>query len=150
MNTPRFFLSQSDGHLYRDNAAAPFRKGMAKWNTKIKTVAELKATIRAADYAFGGVSLVLFTADGGTLCEQCARSEFRQIAEAIRDNDRRSGWCVIAASMDNELEACKCDHCGAVIVEDELEEIDVDERDLDDDFADSDPWRGGPEGDMYG
>ena len=150
MNTARFFLSQVDGHLYRDgNMSSPFRAGLVKWNPKIRTVAELKATIRAADHAFGGTSLVLFTDDGAALCGKCARTEFRQIAEAVRDKDR-SGWRVIAASMDSELEACECEHCGAVIVEEHEEDGLSDERDPDDDFVDSDPWRGGPEGDMFG
>ena len=85
MNTPRFFLSESDGHLYRADSASPLRRDMAGFHRKIRTVAELKATIRAADRAFGGVSLVLLTDDGASLCEKCARSEFRQIAGAISD-----------------------------------------------------------------
>ena len=151
MNTPRTLLSEIDGHMYRDNNfASPFRKGIAKWHFKINTVAELKATIRAADRAFGGVSLVLLTDDGAELCEKCARSEFRQIADAMATKES-NGWRVVGSSMDNELDPCNCSHCGAVIVEDELEEDGLsDERDPDDDFIDSDPWVHGPEGDMYG
>jgi hypothetical protein len=150
MNTQRFFLSEVDGNLYRDDKAIAFRHGIAKWHSKIKTVADLKATIRAADRAFGCYDLVLFTDDGATLCSKCARSEFRQIAEAIRDKDS-SGWRAIGASMDNELDPCNCDHCNAVIVEGELdEEPEGEESDHNDDFVDSDPWRGGPEGDLYG
>lgn len=151
MNTPRFFLSQADGHLYRDgNLSAPFRKNIAKWHSHIKTVNQLKATIRAADRAFGGTSLVLFTDDGGTLCNKCAHAEFRNIADAIADKSS-NGWRVNGASMDNELDPCDCDHCGAVIVEDHDTEEEIEsEHNLDDDFIDSDPWRGGPEGDLYG
>lgn len=153
MNTPRFSLSESDGHLYRDGNASPLRTGVAKWHTNITTVAELKATIRAADRAFGGVSLVLLTDDGACLCAKCARTEFRYIADAISDK-ASNGWRVVAATMDNELEACDCEHCGAVIVEDtEAEEFDEGHNEgfgYDDQFTDADPWRGGPEGDLYG
>ena len=147
MNTPRFFLSEVDGNLYRDGAL--FRKNVAKWNSTIKTVADLKGTIRAADRAFGGTDLVLFVDDGAELCSKCARSEFRQIAEAVRDNDN-NGWRVTGAAMDNELEPCECSHCGAVIVEGEDFDDNDSDHNFDDDFVDSDPWRGGPEGDLYG
>lgn len=146
MNTPRFFLSEVDGNLYRDGAL--FRKNVAKWNSTIKTVADLKATIRAADRAFGGTDLVLHMNDGADICSKCAHSEFRQIAEAVRDKDN-NGWRAIGASMDNDLEPCECAHCGETIVAEEEEEFDHDHN-PDDDFVDSDPWRGGPEGDLYG
>ena len=110
----RFFLSEADGHLYRDGAL--FRKNFAKWHGAIKTVADLKGTIRAADRTFGATDLVLFTDDGAELCSKCARSEFHRIAEAVRDKDN-NGWCVVGAAMDNELDSCECSHCGAVIVE---------------------------------
>lgn len=46
-------------------------------------------------------------------------------------------------------------NCGMCIVDFAEDELDFspdgyDERDPDDDFVDSDPWRGGPEGDMFG
>lgn len=144
----RFFLSEVDGHLYRDGIL--FRKCMLKWHDKIGAVSDLKGTIRAADCAFGGTNLVLFTNDG-ELCSKCARSEFRHIAKAIRDKDN-GGWHVVGAAMDNELDPCECSHCGAVIVEDEDdgEEFGDNGYDPDDAFVDSDPWRGGPDGDMFG
>lgn len=144
----RFFLSEADGHLYRDgDLSAPFRKGMVKWNSQIKTVSDLKGLIRAADRAFGCTSLVLIMDDGETLCNACAHSEFRRIAEAVRDKDN-TGWRAVSACMDNETGPCECANCGDTIVDDE-EEAD-DEPNFDDDFVDSDPWRGGPEGDMFG
>ena len=149
MNAPQFFLSEVDGHLYRDGAL--LRKNIAQWNSKIKTVADLKGTIRAADRTFGATDLVLFTDDGAELCSKCARSEFRQIAEAVRDNDN-NGWHVVSAAMDDTLDSCECSHCGAVIVEgeDDGEEFGDNGYDPDDAFVDSDPWRGGPDGDMFG
>ena len=149
MNTQRFFLSEVDGHLYRDgNLDVPFRKDVAKFHRKIKTVAELKATIRAAGKAFGGTSLVLQMSDGGLLCEACANKEFNHIAAGVRDQDR-SGWNAVAACMDNELDPCVCDGCGEDIVLEEESGL-SDEPNFDDDFVDSDPWRGGPDGDLYG
>lgn len=145
----RFFLSESDGHLYRDgNLKSPFRKNLMRWNSQIKTVADLKETIRAADRAFGGTDLVLLMNDGEMICGKCARQEFRQIAEAVRDKDN-NGWRAVGACMDNELEACECAHCGDIIVEGPEDEFD-ENPDNGDEFVDSDPWRGGPEGDLYG
>ena len=148
MNTPRFFLSEADGHLYRDgNLSAPFRKNIVKWHSHIKTVYQLKATIRAADRAFGGVSLVVQVDDGSVLCESCVRFQFRNIAEAVRDK-LFNGWRAVEATTDSEIsEGCRCLNCDEVINEEE--EIES-EHNFDDDFIDSDPWRGGPEGDLYG
>ncbi len=150
MNPERFSLSESDGHLYRnDNWSAPLRKNVMKWHPQIRTVAELKATIRAADRAFGGTDLVMFTDDGGTLCSECVKKELSRIMDAIRDKSS-NGWRVTSASMDNDLDPCSCDNCDAVIVPDPDDAETDGGYDGSDDFIDSDPWRGGPEGDMYG
>ena len=112
------WISQVDGHLYRsNNFDKPVRRDMAYWTDKIRTVADLKAVIRAADKAFGGRSLVLWTNDSECLCSKCARSEFRLIAEAVRDRDN-NGWRAVAASTDEEVSAeeyCFCANCNQTI-----------------------------------
>lgn len=137
MNNKRFFLSEVDGHLYRDgNMSSPFRKRMMYWTDKIKSVADLKAVIRVSDRAFGDTSLVLLMDDDGVLCDACARSEFSQIAGAVAGKDN-NGWRAVGACMDNELEACICDNCAKVIVED-LEE----DMETADELDEIDPTRG--------
>lgn len=106
------FTSEVDGHMYRLGHSAPFRKNVARWRPNIRTVADLKATMRAAGMAYGGTQLVLHMDDGADICSKCARSEFRSIAEAVRDKDN-NGWRALSASMDNDIEQSECAHCGA-------------------------------------
>jgi len=112
------WISQVDGHLYRsNNFDQPVRRDVAYWTDRIRTVADLKAVIRASDKAFGGRSLVLWTSDSECLCGTCARSEFRLIAEAVRDKDN-NGWRAVAASTDEEASDdsyCFCANCNATI-----------------------------------
>lgn len=120
MNTSKLWLSQVDGHMYRDNNfETPVRKNVAYWTDKIKTVADLKAVIRASEKAFGARQLVLITSDGETLCHTCARKEFRLIADAILSKSD-NGWRAIAATTDAECqpeegEDCLCAHCSKKI-----------------------------------
>lgn len=112
------WLSEVDGHLYRDNNFdRPVRRDMAYWTDRIRTVGDLKAVIRASDKAFGGRKLVLWTDDSDCLCHRCARAEFRNIAEAVRDKDN-NGWRAVAASTDQEVseeDYAFCANCNATI-----------------------------------
>ena len=110
------WLSEADGHLYRDNNFdKPVRRDMAYWTDRVRTVTDLKAVIRAADKAFGGRKLVLWMDDSECLCHKCARSEFRLIAEAVRDKDN-NGWRAVAASTDEEVEDYAfCANCNTTI-----------------------------------
>ena len=113
-----FWISEADGHMYLDrNYDEPFRKNVAYWTSEIKSVADLKGLIRAADRAFGARRLVLWMNDSECLCHRCARTEFRQIAEAVRDKDN-NGWRAIAASTDEEVsdeDYVFCAHCNKTI-----------------------------------
>ncbi len=114
----KLWLSEVDGHLYRgNNFDKPVRRDMAYWTDKIRTVADLKAVIRCSDKAFGGRRLVLWMDDSECLCNKCARSEFRLIADAVRDKDN-NGWRAVAASTDEEVsddESCFCSNCNDII-----------------------------------
>lgn len=63
----------------------------------------------------GGYALALVMTDGGILCPNCVRAEYRQIIRATRDGSR-DGWG--AAGVDhagNWDDPETCDHCGATI-----------------------------------
>lgn len=62
----------------------------------------------------GGYPLVVVMSDGAVLCPNCARSEFRLIARATRDNDC-SGWAAIGAEVFWEGSDEFCAHCSAAI-----------------------------------
>lgn len=62
----------------------------------------------------GGYELFVVTADGGALCPDCVRENYRQVyAETIADNPPSgTGWkvsaCDCVANVDDDL---FCDHC---------------------------------------
>jgi hypothetical protein len=72
----------------------------------------LRRAIRAKFAWPGGYALMFGTSDGGILCADCARDEYRQIAYARR-HGLDDGWRVIAigAGCDTD-EPTPCDHCG--------------------------------------
>jgi hypothetical protein len=78
---------------------------------------EIKRLIRAG-YAWpGGYQIFLVTEDGGTLCCDCARREYRQIVWD-KMHDQSNGWNVIGSFLDCDTDdlIC-CDHCGKVFQE---------------------------------
>lgn len=81
----------------------------------------LRAAIREK-YAFpGGYEIFGITLDGGILCCDCMRGEYRQIAYA-RKHGLSDGWQVCALTLDCETDSfTACDHCGRVIVDDDNE-----------------------------
>lgn len=116
---PHMFLaSGGDLHDTRlpDWAAAPLRAGFSRHVPRIESVSHLKATLRAGAHTFPGCyPLALLTHDGESLCFDCGRREFRQIAESIRTH-ARDGWRVVACDIAHAEESDdSCAHCGAVI-----------------------------------
>lgn len=59
----------------------------------------------------GGYPLFLVMNDGGALCMDCARAEFRQIAhDTVKGWS--TGWDAAAADINWEDSELTCDHCG--------------------------------------
>ena len=76
---------------------------------------QLKETLRAGRYAWpGGYPTFLFTDDGGVLCHDCARDNFRDIVDAIKSHSR-NGWRVEGHDVNWENPWLTCDHCGSYI-----------------------------------
>jgi len=70
----------------------------------------------AEPYAWpGGYPRYFITADGGALSYAAAETERRLIRRAIRTNDTRSGWRVVACDVNWEDPDLYCDHTGARI-----------------------------------
>lgn len=78
---------------------------------------EIKRLIRAKFAWPGGYEIYLVTDDGGVLCCECARKEYRQILYS-RWNSIRDGWNVVGyGTADQHDGLLTCDHCNKVIVE---------------------------------
>lgn len=58
----------------------------------------------------GGYPRYFITDDGGSLSYEAAKENKRIIFEAIRDKDKRSGWCVIGCDINWEDAELICDH----------------------------------------
>lgn len=62
----------------------------------------------------GGYPLFIVFSDGGVMHPDCARSNWRQIAESTVRNDG-SGWRVCGADINYEDDSLYCDDCGKPI-----------------------------------
>ena len=63
----------------------------------------------------GGYPLFLFCADGGVLCPDCARKEWKLVAYATRHPGTDKQWEVAAVDINWEDPGVYCDHCGKQI-----------------------------------
>ncbi|MGY2987683.1 hypothetical protein [Bradyrhizobium sp. USDA 4508] len=93
----------------------PLRPGYSRSHREIRSVADLKATLRAGAYAWpGGYPMYLLCSDGAALCFQCARKNARSIYESIgeRLND---GWRVVGCDINYEDNSLFCEDCSQQI-----------------------------------
>lgn len=83
------------------------------------TALEAAKLVARERYAWpGGYPLSLLMADGGLLCADCIRANFRSIVLYTRWNQPRSGWCASGYNVEESPEhAAICDNCGKVIAE---------------------------------
>jgi hypothetical protein len=117
---PKHLFKSHDGHLYDTrnpqwSTNAPLRRDYSRGFQTINTVSEFKATLRAGRYTdLGGYPLYFICTDSAALCFACARKEFRQIADSIR-NGLHDGWRVAWCDINYEDSDLTCDHCSARI-----------------------------------
>lgn len=117
------FVSSCDGALHdtrqKDWSKRPLRANYSRGHLRIKTVADLKATLRNGAYAWpGGYPLYLLCADGGTLHFDCARKNVRRIISAIADKAkgyRDPQWECVACDINWEDSDLYCDECNGKI-----------------------------------
>jgi ribosome maturation protein Sdo1 len=108
------FETLSDGTQYRDGK--PFREGHRAHVRDITSTADVRAALRAGKHStVGGYATAFYTSDGGTLCHDCVRKEYRQISAAIR-HKLSDGWRVVNLDAECNTDAgATCDHCNAEI-----------------------------------
>jgi hypothetical protein len=110
-----------DGALYdtRDPvwSTKPLRANYVAHKRDVKSVADMKASLRAGPFAWpGGHEIFFIASDGGAICFDCARKEFLLICDSIR-NDHSDGWRVVACDIADYCEdGLMCDNCGREIV----------------------------------
>jgi len=125
---PLFTLS--DGMLYdarkrpwSECCANPVRAIYSQLFQAIETTEHMRACLRHGAYCYGSGEIMFYTSDGACLCFQCARDEYRNISQSIR-NACNDGWRVIglwdSAQSD---EPQYCEHCNKFVsaYEDEQE-----------------------------
>jgi hypothetical protein len=82
----------------------------------INTISEFRAAMRHGKFAWpGGYPCYFLTADGAALSFEAAKQERRLILEAIRDDDKASGWRVVAMDVNWEDSSLVCEHTGEPI-----------------------------------
>lgn len=111
------FVSDSDGALYDTRVAAwsaglPLRANYRRTASEIRTVADLKATLRNGPYAWpGGYPLYFITSDGAALSFESVQKEFRLIVDSIQTGTN-DGWRVVGCDINYEDSELYCDHSG--------------------------------------
>lgn len=122
---PDHFMVGCDGELlrltFREGQSGSFgcfavRKNYSLHHREIKTVADLKACLRAGKYAWpGGYACYFITSDGAVLSFEAVRREFAVVAYAVKAH-HNSGWRVVAMGCTAEDdETPVCDHTGKEI-----------------------------------
>ena len=90
----------------------PLRKDYCRTYGSIRTVAQLKATLRNGEYAWpGGYPMYFITDDGGALSFDTVRAELRSVIDSIR-NQISDGWRVVACDVNWEDTTLYDDHTG--------------------------------------
>lgn len=78
---------------------------------------ELKRAIRDKFAWPGGYEIFGICSDGGVLCCDCMKQEYRQIADA-RKYGGNNGWRVVAVDHAGNTDThTACDHCSKEIVD---------------------------------
>ena len=102
MGLPKHLMIVEDGKLFDTRKDRAIRANYQRTHSKISSVADLKATLRAGQHTFPGCyPLYFITADGGSLSFESVRENLGEIMGAMReDNDPQ--WRVIACEINYE------------------------------------------------
>ena len=116
MALPRHLFVGDDGHLCDTRKPNwwhfPVRLKYRRTYRVIRSVAELKATLRNGEYAWpGGYPMFLLANDGGCLHFECVRKEFRNCVDSIKRHIN-DGWRIVGNDINYENNDMVCDHCG--------------------------------------
>jgi hypothetical protein len=120
MPLPSHLFRSDSGALYDVRPPAwsslpPVRAVYERHHSRIDTVAELKATLRAGAYAWpGGYPLYFIADDGAALSFDSVKENLPQIISAIR-HGLRGGWRVVGCRINYEDNDLTCEHSGESI-----------------------------------
>lgn len=108
MNELPKHLHEFEGDLWRDNQI--IRENYAKHHRAITGVDDLKATLRAGQWAWpGGYPLFFITSDGAALSFESVREEFYQCCYSSR-HGLNDGWRIVGCDINYEEVDLVCDH----------------------------------------
>ena len=114
-----FMISESDGNLYDTRiegwADKPIRTNYSYTHSKIESVSDLKAVLRAGPYAWpGGYPLYFITNDGSALSFESVRENLVSIFDSIK-SETNDGWRIVSCQINYEDSDLVCDHSGLPI-----------------------------------
>jgi hypothetical protein len=110
----QYFISSTYGSLHDTRTPKwsenPLRENYYRHHSIIKTIADLKATLRAGSFAWpGGYPLYFITQDGAALSFKTVREEWRQVVWDWLVG-ASTGWRVIACGVNWEDGNLYCEH----------------------------------------
>jgi hypothetical protein len=107
----------SDGTLRVEGRCGVInRKDFRGHFTAITNTREFRATLRAGKYtSLGSYPIYFYTSDGAALCWDCAREEYKQISQSIREKSSERGWRVVGCDINYENNDLTCDNCSKPI-----------------------------------
>jgi len=120
MPLPAHMFRSDSGALYDVRPPAwsslpPVRPVYERHHSRIDTVAELKATLRAGAYAWPGGYPLYFICDvGAALSFDSVKENLPQVIYAIQ-HGLRDGWRVVACEINYEDNDLTCEHSGEPI-----------------------------------
>lgn len=105
-----------EGSLWTDSGEV-LREVYARTFRNIETGVQLRATLRAGEFAWpGGYQMAFFTSDGALLCFDCVRENLESVTWSIR-HDCADGWQVVGADIVADYDGAYCDHCARELSE---------------------------------
>ena len=94
--------------IYEANRDKTYRYNMDSNIDKVRYIARVQ-------FAFpGGYELIAFTVDGGLLCSQCIKDNYKLILQSTKGGHDQQ-WAVNHVTAECELEDTHCDNCYKVI-----------------------------------
>ncbi len=117
-----YLFVSSEGSLYDTRKTdwhlkPPLREDYRRVVPEISNTRDLRASLRVRYVFPGGYELIWFTRDGGCLCYQCVKDNYRQVSNSVR-HGLHDGWNVVAVDVtSNYDESSVCDHCGMAVME---------------------------------
>lgn len=117
---PEHLFIGTDGALYDtrkpDWAKHPIRDNYAKHVRDIKSIADVKSSLRSGEYAFpGGYRLAFITGDGCVLSFDAVNDNFIEVAYSLNRNIH-DGWYITGLLVCDECEDITvCDYTGETL-----------------------------------